>query len=280
TDEPTAEPGSAIADGFTAVEGVAPIGPALPIGETGSVGGEVIVDEGWTAQAVVDADAVTVVQAYLDQARQLGLDVLVPAADEPVPCGPEGGPVESAVVVCWGVAAAGSRDPNMAVVVRQGEAAGVPQSHLELRFSRDAHWFQEELYPTGATAEPPGPSDEWPPLAGEGELIGADLDGMPNQVRVEPGSRLAGQPSVAGAYFGQSAVLEVTGDPAEVLARYREQLVETYGAGNVFDRPDLEVDGATLSVVSAQEAGGDEVTVTLVERPGETPWITMTSGHD
>lgn len=280
-DEPVAPPVT-LPDGFTVVEDVTPIGPALPIGETGSLGDQPVVDEGWQLVGRVDGDAVAVVEAYLAQAREAGLEVLVPAEGEPVPCGPERPAAEDGgtVVHCWGVAATGDRDPNLTVVVRQGEARGVPQSHLELRFSKEAQWFTDEPFYGVEPAEPPGPPDEWPALAGEGDPIGVDLGGYPEQVRIEPGSRLAGPPVVLGAYSGQSAVLEVTGDPAEVLARYRAQLVATYGDGNVFDRPAATVDGATLTVVAADEAGGDKVTLTLVERPGETAWITMGSGHD
>lgn len=275
-------PDPTLPDGFTVVEGVTPIGPALPIGETGSLGGVPVVDEGWELVGLVDGDAVAVVEAYLDQARAAGLDVLVPAEGEPVPCAPENpeAEYEGTVVHCWGVAATGSRDPNLTVVVRQGEAVGVPQSHLELRFSKEAQWFTEEPFYGDARQDPPGPPAGWPPLAGEGDLIGVDLGGYPRQVRIEPGSRLAGPPIVLGPYFGQSAVLEVTGDPAEVLALYRAQLVDTYGTGNVFDPPVATVDGATLTVVAADEAGGDKATLTLVERPGEPAWLTLETGHD
>lgn len=274
------EPGAAIAEGFTVVEGSVPIGPALPAGLVGSLGAEDLIDEGWTAQLLVTGDLVAVVEAYLAQGVAAGLVQRQPVEGDPIPCPGDDQASGVEVVTCWATASAsGSGNvPNLTITGRQGTAAGAPVSHVELRWSELGDRFQETAFYGSDDADPPGPPEAWPALAEVGDVIGVDLE-VPKDLRVEEGSRLAGPVLVGGEYLGQRAVLEVTGDPTEVLARYRAQMLETWGPDNVFDH-ESSVGDATITSVAADEAGGDKVDLRLVERPGETAWLTLSTGHD
>jgi hypothetical protein len=99
-------------------------------------------------------------------------------------------------------------------------------------------------------------------------------------VVVQEGSRLAGPLHLGldDATGGTVSILEVTGDPRAVLQTYIDHFAEL---GLDVSDPDVrEIGDAVVTTAYAGEAGGDDFTLTLVERSGRPTWLAIEGSHD
>lgn len=268
-------PGTPLGEGFSVAEGTRLIADPLPSGDEMRLGGERIADEGWTATTIVDGGApLQILEAYLDQGAAVGLvDQLPPQ------CSTDGN-----VMICG--AAARPVDPDedprrLLVTFLRGPRGDVVSDHVTVRFST-IHVPWVDTWPGAlapAEVEVPGPPS-FRPLARVGESIGT-ADELRNEVLVQEGSRMAGPShlNLNDATGGVVALLEVTGDPDEVLDAYRAHLLDL-GLGDSWVTDTRTVGDAELTITRANEAGGDHLSMVLVERPGRPTWLTVTGGHD
>lgn len=267
-------PGTPLGDGYEVADGTTLIGDPIPEGVAYYSGDEPVIDEGWTANTLVDDGVVLVepLEHYLRQAEQNGLVVQRPAK-----C--TGG---TDMTVCTGFARSEKDFTTLTVYAMQGAHAGVLSGHVVVSLST-----QEGIWHTNGPRLEPPPLREapdpapWTPSASERDAL-PTTDPVPRAVVVEKGSRLAGPVRLVGPEFGIGgiyAVLEVTGDPDVVLGRYVEQLTRA-GLQKGPDAIPEDAGGATLTKVGLSEAGGDQFSLTLVERPSRPTWLIIKSGHD
>jgi hypothetical protein len=267
-------PGTDLGDGFTVVEGTTLVGDPIPLASSVTVDGEPVVDEGWVATSVVDGgDPMAIVEAYLAQAEQAGL------AEQPG----TGCALDGEVATCTGFA----RSPEVteprsvsATVVR-GPSGDVLSDHVVVRYSTtDLYWDygQVQLAEPDPDLALPGPTT-WPPLPQVGDPLGTAGE-TTSAVVVQEGSRLAAPTrlNLDDATGGLVALIEVTGDPDAVLRAYVDHLTDLG-----LDAPtpeERQVGDATVTRVPASQAGGDHITLTLVERPGRPTWLEVDASHD
>jgi hypothetical protein len=266
-------PGTDLGDGFTVADGTVLIGDPIPLGVLGTEDDVPIVDEGWSASLVVDgAEPRAIVDAYLAQAEAAGLERLGAG------CGLDGEDL-----VCSGGARSADRAEPRSLLVRtvRGPRRDLVSDHVEVRYSTtDLHW-RYGVSPGFADDHPPdlGPVT-WPPLPGPGELLPSDGE-VRTPIPIQEGSRLAGPVhlNLDDATGGIVAVLEVTGDPDEVLGSY----LDLFSAAGGFEDPttdDRTIGDAVVTKASTFQAGGDHLDLTLVERPGRPVWLHIRGAHD
>lgn len=266
-------PGTSLGDGFSVVEGTVLVGPPIPIGIAVVSNGKPILDEGWTATSIIDgADPLDIVDAYMRQAERVGL----------VEQAGSGCSVQRDVATCS--AFARSPDPaeprSVAATVVRGQRADLWSNHVVVLFSTaEIYWTYGDMMSTDEgdiELPPPAP---WPSLPTGGDPL-PTADEIRDPVEVQEGSRLAGPPrlNIDDATGGMVAILEVTGEPKAVLQRYLEHLASLGSIGA--DPEVLEVGDALVTQAHASEAGGDDFTVTLVQRPGSPTWLQIEGSHD
>ena len=268
-------PGTSLGDGFEVTEGTTLIGDPIPIGVAVVYRGEPIVDDGWTADLLVDGgDPLAIVETYLEQAADAGLVPVV----EPG-CRADRG---EGVVVCSGAARSLESSPprSLTVEVVRGRRGDVYSDHVVVRYATtELYWETPAVWYGGEpTTEVPDPQP-WPTAPNVGEPLGTAGETM-TSVIVEEGSRLAGPTRLQldDATGGVVAILEVTGDPASVLESYLDQLV---ARGLQTGEPEVrQIGDATLTTAWAAESGGDGFQLSLVERPERPVWLQISGSHD
>jgi hypothetical protein len=259
-----------LGNGFVVAEGTILIGDPVPTGVAHLYNDQPIVDDGWVATLIVDGGRPRAVVAnYLTQAEQAGLVGRVG----------QGCFSDDAVLLCAGFARSPDRNPprSLSVEVVRGSRADVVSNHVVVRFSTIQLFWEYGVGdddPAAAT-----PAAAWPPLPDVGEPIGTAGETQANAI-IQEGSRLAGPPHLYldDSTGGIVAMLEVTGEPREVLDRYLDHLTSM---GLVASEPEvLDLGGAVLTTAHASESGGDGFVLQLVERPGRPPWLRLTGSHD
>jgi hypothetical protein len=277
--------GQPIRDGFTVAEGSALVAPALPTGVEMSVNNEPVVDDGFIAVLEVRGDPVEVLQRYLDQAAELGMTERSPGDESPDFAGrPEGygcrAPSNDQVYTCAGFARTpdGERRRSLTLQLWRGTFRDAPpMSHLELRVSTvDVYWsFGADgvQYDTGL-AEPPAVPDDLD--------LGDDAAAFAHHPVINPVARVPGSRVVADLTTGPSTglvLVEVTGDPAEVLVGYAAAFEEI--AGEARRDPTRPVPGGRQTAIHASSAGGVEYQAWLYEPDGgDRSWLLIRGGYD
>jgi hypothetical protein len=267
-----APPGTPLGDGFAVVPGTALVGDPIPIGVSVYVSGEPVIDEGWVATSTIEGgDPLDIIDAYLAQAEQAGL------TERGRSCA-----LEQGVAECTGSARSPDRvEPrSMSVTVVRGRSEDVVSDHVVVRYSTaEVFWqFDAGQHGGGPVIEFPDPPDRLP-LPDVGESIGTGGE-TSRSVLVQEGSRLAGPPrrNLDDVTGGIAAILEVTGDPREVLQAYLDHLVDL---GLEANTPEvLHIGEAVVTVAYAGESGGDGFGLTLVERPTRPTWLAIEGSHD
>lgn len=265
-------PGTSLGDGFTVVEGTTLIGDPIPIGASVAQSGTEVIDEGWTASLIIDGgDPMEILEAYLRQAEAAGL-----VGETDPRCA-----LDLDVTICSVFA----RTPEPAAphsftarVVR-GLREDVLSDHVVLRFATTYLYWQYIPAPAGdRVSEVPAAPSEWPPLAEVGDGLGTAGE-LQHEIVVQEGSRLAGPPHLNLDYGtgGVEVVLEVTGDPRQVLDLYLDHLGEEAGHS---DPAVQEIDAAVVTTAFAGGGGGDGFDLTLVEREGRPTWLAISASHD
>ena len=280
--------GTALPDGFSVAEGTTLIGDPIPAGVDLLLNGEPVMGAGWTARFTAQGDADAIMRAYLRQADELGLEelpVTEPKAAESEEYHSQPDRYGTCATVrsrtwCHAVARSPQLQPTrtMTLDLVRGSSSDQPISHLTLSYSTtERAWSHAEGSAYGDTMAPLAPPPAaWPPLPETGASFGPHLVAL-GRLAVAPGSQLAAAPLI-DRHDGSVAILEVTGDPAQVLSAYRDQLLDAVGEASEPDR--LEVAGTTLTTIYASEAGGDHYELQLVQRPGRPTWLTAAGGHD
>jgi hypothetical protein len=170
---------------------------------------------------------------------------------------------------------------SLGIALIRGPVGDQYVSHAALRYSTlESRWHDEGGYVHG---DPDAPAPElpnrWPPLPGEGEPFG-DAWPVLAELVVEPGSRLSAPPYVTECATGGSfAILEVTGDRDAVMAGYADQISAYVGEAAERTEPRRFGD-ALVELVTGSEAGGYHYAVTLVQREGRPPWLTVDGCND
>jgi hypothetical protein len=267
------EPGTPLGNGYEVAAGTTLIGDPVPGGTAYYTNNEPVIDDGWTATMVVEGRELTeIVDAYLRQAEDNGLKIVTSPR-----CG-----LDVKVTICTGFARSNSESDFTTLTVQalRGMRADVVSDHVVVQFSTlEVTWSAgERLQTSGVGAPIPDPVG-WPPLPAVGDTLGTAGE-VTRSVTIERGSRLAGPPrlNVNDTTGGIYAVLEVTGDPSEVLHRYVQQLTRSGLSG---PSEVVETAGdAQLTKVWLDEAGGDGFKLTLVERPGRPKWLIIEGSHD
>ncbi len=207
------------------------------------VGGVFWADETWTAVLDIERDPVGVYDAYVAQARKLGVPLpgsgaqlkFGPLGCQPTPPGTKtpvgeqpcfeggGGPcaVRRTVFRCDARTVGGNlKRIDLTASVDWGDG-----TRVIVLSARAAAQGSTPLFPRGGTARFVGPVPESParaPLSTPGRPFGARNDASQRGYRrftLEPGSRV-----ITDAPESLFAVLEITGDAQEVLTRYARQL--------------------------------------------------------
>lgn len=277
--------GQPIRDGFTVAEGSALVAPALPTGVEMSVNNEPVVDGGFIAVLEVRDDPVEVLERYLDQAAELGMTEHTPGDQSPDFAGrPEGygcrAPSNDQVYTCAGFARTpdGERRRSLTLQLWRGTFRDAPpMSHLELRVSTvDVYWsfgVDGVQYDTGL-AEPPDEPDDLD--------LGEDAAAFAHHPVINPVARVPGSRVVADLTTGPSTglvLVEVTGDPAEVLVGYAAAFEEI--AGEARRDPTRPVPGGRQTAIHASSAGGVEYQAWLYEPDGgDRSWLLIRGGYD
>lgn len=277
-------PGTLLGDGFEVVGGTILIGDPIPLGgevphplgttvEAPAV--QVPVDDGWTATSIVDGgDPKEVIDAYLDQAEAAGL-----VEQTGTGCYAD---ADRGEVFCSGFARSTTPEPprSLSVDFVRGQRGELVSDHIVVRYSTALLYWEHGQARTDVDPDLPLPrSPAWPSLPSPGEQL--PDGGEPVAVlTIEEGSRLAGPAhlDLDDTTGGINAILEVTGDPASVLGRYRDQLA----AEDVHGREPItqSIDGATVTTFYADQAGGDSFALTLVERADRPTWLFVDASHD
>lgn len=273
TPERNSETALFVADGSVLVR--API----PNGVVAAVSGEPVVDDGWWALLFVDGDPSDVMEAYLTQAEALGFD-----RDE-VPAGQpeflrEDIPADKQRYAACGVAAEGPAGwscvgaaftdggaPCIHLRLVRREARGAFESTLLIRYSS---WPDGCLPGMGSligdpTATPPPLPSEWPPLPTVGSVLD-DAWGLLSRLVIEPASAVSTY-RFDGPACGDTALLEVNGDPLKVLDAYIAQLEARTPTSDRSAPTVTRVDDTTElhQAVRAEGGGGDLYRAELVD---------------
>ncbi|QYG92692.1 hypothetical protein HC251_09780 [Iamia sp. SCSIO 61187] len=264
-------PGSSLGDGFTVVEGTTLIGDPIPIGTSVAQSGTEVIDEGWTASLVIDGgDPMEILDTYLRQAEATGL------VGETGP----GCALDQDVTICSMFARAPEPDQPHSFTARvvRGLREDVLSNHVVLRFATTYLYWQYIPTPAGGRVSevPAAPSER--PLAEVGDGLGTAGE-LQHEIVVQEGSRLAGPPhlNLDDGTGGVEVVLEVTGDPRQVLDLYLGHLGERAGHS---DPAVQEIGAAVVTTAFAGGGGGDGFELTLVEREGRPTWLAISASHD
>ena len=221
-----------IPNGFDVADGSRQIGPAIPHGVTHYFKGEPVLDSGFAVVLAVTGDPLEVMNAYVDQARELGLTDVMPKPDAgdgetgDLHCG-DGGDRTDDVFTCWMSARTPDRqDPRIMVLAFGcGSVDGSqPFSHLTMKYwTTETNWEHAGVSAVGdELAVPPVPDSIDPP---PNDRTMFDKWGPGEPVAVEDGSTLMAElPGHACTAWMPEALLEVSGEPRDVLRRYVEQL--------------------------------------------------------
>jgi hypothetical protein len=136
-------PGTSLGDGFTVVDGTVLIGDPIPIGVAVVYEGQPIVDDGWTATAILTgADPIGIVDAYMRQAAEAGL------VEQPG----TGCIRDLDVAICSAFArSADAAEPrSLSATVVRGEREDVISDHVIVRFSTTEFYWSTEVPVRGA----------------------------------------------------------------------------------------------------------------------------------
>lgn len=277
-----------IPNGFDVSDGSRQIGPAIPHGVTHYFNGEPVLDAGFEVVLAVTGDPLEVLNAYVDQARELGLTDVMPKPDArdgeggDLPCG-DGGDRTDDVFTCWMSARTPDRpDPrSMVLAFARGSVDGSqPFSHLTMRFwTTEDNWEHAGVSPVrDEGAVPPVPDSVDPP---SNDRTMFDHWGPGEPVAVESGSTLMAElPGHACTAWMPEALLKVTGEARAVLRRYVEQLEGLIQLDSSGILDPIEVEGGQLTVGTAAELGGMSYVFTLFESDDNGDWIRLTSCYD
>jgi hypothetical protein len=199
----TGAPGTPLGDGFEVADGSVLVGPVFPSSRAG-VSQETI-DEGWRALLLVTGDLEDVLNAYVTQARAVGL-FPQPRCDE----GTEG------LLACTGVDDEATRGIEMWLQRGRGEDAPNPVSHLFLRYRRTGPQPRRSKAVPAAESYHLGSAwddvpSEWPALPKSGQRYEHSLT-------VPEGTELLAHPATPWSAGSSVAVFRVGGDEGKVLA--------------------------------------------------------------
>jgi hypothetical protein len=266
-----AEPGratrpmrSALADGFEVVPGTRLVGTVFQKPTRTGL-------NQWTALLLVDRDPVGVYDAYVAQARKLGIPLpgsgAVRSWDGWIPCNLDLGnrtmplgtvdPIDAEALECYGFAAA--VDANIETYAQLSVRWGGATHHAYLTVShapRSSDYATEDA--GAARIEPPAqlPKRSRQRSAKEpGETFGAPNDGFYlayKRPRLEVGSRLAAPEAFSIASKDFVAVLRIDGDVDRVLRRYARQL----GGGETVVQHASTIDGEAVAFLITAPFGG------------------------
>jgi hypothetical protein len=266
--------GTPLGDGFVVADGTTLIGDPIPAGIAGYTNDVPNLDDGWVATSVVDGgDPRQIVEDYLVQAEQAGLVRQ-----------PRTGCLRQRLLRCRGFAR--SADPteprSLSIETIRGQVEDTVSDHVVVRYSTaDLYWDVGGSGEQGDDPEADLAPVDLPPLQAVGEPIGTGGTTDAN-VLIQPGSRLAGPThrSLDVGNGGVVAILEVTGDPREVLDRYLDHIVSLEDGFEASEPESIDADDAVLTTANAGESGGDSFVLALVERPGRPAWLRIEGLHD
>lgn len=277
--------GQPIRDGFTVAEGSELVAPALPTGVEMSINNKPVVDDGFIAVLQVQGDPVAVLQRYLDQAAELGMTEHTPGDAGPDFAGRSEGygcraPSNDQVYTCAGFARTPDGEPRRSLTMQLWRGAAdeaPPMSHLEVRLSTvEAYWS------FGIDGSQHNPHQVEPPAASDDLELDDDAAAFAHHPVINPVARVPGSRVVADITTGPSSglvVVEVTGEPAEVLAGYAAAFEDI--AGEARQDPTRRVRGGRQTAVHAATAGGVEYQAWLYEpESGDRAWLLIRGGYD
>ena len=270
--EPEKGPGTPIVGGIEVAPGSVLLGTAFPgpLGESGTLGADPDeVSRQWRSVLLIEGDPALV---YDDYATRLAEEaVALEPGDPGAPClrgypvpdaATEGGPTPEFPTECQALGGWSQADLLHSSAV-PGEMWA---NHLVLTIdTRDLEKAGSQpvtgldgLGPPPRLFDDPGPP---PPVPQVGEPVAPpEYDPMTEPVRVVEGSTLLAPAAPQGVTGGYVAVARITGDPAEVVARYVEQ-----GRGEnpetIYDE-EYEVDGREVLHSYWDSAGGPKLYVT------------------
>jgi hypothetical protein len=276
-------------NGFSVAPGTALIGAVFPnsVVSLGTYNGVPIPNPGWSADLLVTGDPREAMAAYRDQAISAGFSM------EPARCGREDAG-ETGFYSCEANGSSNTTEDRRAVTIwiMRGKAPFGAMSHMKIQYSGDYAGI-----PIDGSTEPntepqvrgPSPSPvptNWEPLAQPGDFVFGDsakapLTFMAPPFTVEPGSELAAPIGPSGTYgsYDWTAVLNVTGDPAQVANAYRAQLdarSRTFGTvGTVVEsRP---ATGVTSLEFGADNPGAWDYRFEILHGPNGS-WMRVRAG--
>ena len=277
--------GQPIRDGFTVAEGSELVAPPLPTGVEMSLNNNPVVDDGFIAVLEVRGDPVEVLQRYLDQAAELGMTEHTPGDTSPDFAGrAEGYGCRAAdrdqVFTCVGFARTPDGEPRRSLTMQLWRGTfreAPPMSHLELRVSTvDVYWSFgiDGLQGDARQVRPPAVPDDLD--------LDDDAAAFAEHPVINPVARVQDSRVVADITTGPASglvVVEVSGDPAEVLAGYAAAFEEI--AGEARQDPPRGVRGGRQTAVHAATAGGVEYHAWMYEpEDGDRAWILIRGGYD
>jgi hypothetical protein len=272
-------------DGFTVVAGSQLVAPAIPAGVGVVESGSPVIDDGFVAVLEVMGNPVEVMGGYLDQAAALGMTLHQPAElpvtggdEQPVGCQSQDG-----VFTCSAYARnADARHPrSVAMRFWRGQVNDArPISHLELRYSTISLIWEFGVVPSGGSSElaPPAVPDDITPGREDTSMFAHAEPISP--VTVAEGSHLVADLALP-LFSGPEtlAMLQVPGEPHEVLERYTGGLADITGEDTITRGP-LDVAGGQLVQVWASEAGGVSYELAFYESGREGTWILIRGAYD
>jgi hypothetical protein len=274
--------GTELPNGFSVAKGSALIGDVFPnsVVFLGTYKGVPIPNPGWSAVLLVTGDPRQVMADYRRQAIEAGLAI------DAGSCGFDDNE-RGGVYRCE---AAGV--PRVSIWIMRGEAPFGAMSHMVIAYSGDeASTSSDRSSPHGTvppiSGPPPPPvPTRWEQLARPGDFVFGDspkapLSYMAPPFRVEPGSEVAAPIAPLGTYgsYDWTAILHVTGDPAQVADEYRTQLnarSKTFGTvGEVIKSQ--PVAGTTMYEFGADNLGAWDYRFEVLDGPHGS-WMRVRAG--
>jgi hypothetical protein len=153
-------------------------------------------------------------------------------------------------------------------------------SHLELRYTTTSSTWELGVVPSGGSSHlaPPTVPDHITPAADDTTMF-ANAEPI-SPVAVAQGSHLVADLALP-VFSGPETlgVLQVTGEPHEVLERYTAELGDITGEDAITRRP-LDVAGGQLVQLVASEAGGVSYEFAFYESGREGTWILIRGAYD